>query len=362
MRLELPPRTTEIVRIAPTSQQKDLHDAHMKVVAQIVRKRFLTEMDLLRLRMALLMCRMAANGTFLVDKVAPGWSTKLERLDELLEEIQHESDRKVIVFSEWTTMLDLIEPLLAKRKLGFVRLDGDAPQKRRAEIVARFQSDPETRFFLSTNAGSTGLNLQAANTIINVDLPWNPAVLEQRIGRAHRMGQARNVTAFLLVTEDTLEENLLATISAKRDLALAALDVDSRVVEIDVRTGAEDLKRRLEILLGAKPEAPEDRVVQARADVTGGAAVADTSRALVRAAVSFLAQLGQASREGSSSFHAPFDARVHAGEDGRARLSFALPTEEQLDALARGLVGLLSGLAARDGARTDEGPFAAPAG
>ncbi len=347
VRLELPARTTEIVRIAPSSQQKDLHDAHMRVVAQIVRKPFLTEMDLLRLRMALLMCRMAANGTFLVDKVAPGWSTKLERLDELFEEIAREPDRKVVLFSEWTTMLDLIEPLLAKRKLGFVRLDGSVPQKQRAEIVARFQSDPKARFFLSTNAGGTGLNLQAANTIINVDLPWNPAVLEQRIGRAHRMGQSRNVSVFILVTEGTLEENLLTALSAKRDLALAALDADSQVADHDVRTGAEDLKRRLEVLLGAKADAPEDRVLQARTEGAQNAPLADASRTLVRAAVSFLAQLERASPERGSGLGTLFDAKVQAGEDGRARLSLALPTEDQIEAIAEGFIGLLSRLSAR---------------
>ena len=360
VRLDQPPRTTEIVRISPTSQQKDLHDAHMKVVAQIVRKPFLTEMDLLRLRMALLMCRMAANGTFLVDKIAPGWSTKLERLDELFEGIACEPDRKVVLFSEWTTMLDRIEPLLDKRLLGFVRFDGSVPQKRRAEIVARFQTDPKTRIFLSTNAGSTGLNLQAANTIINVDLPWNPAVLEQRIARAHRLGQSRNVSVFLLVTEGTLEENLLTTLSAKRDLALAALDVESKVAEVDVRTGAADLKRRLEILLGAKPEAPEDRVARARTESAQNAPIIEAGRTLVRAAVSFLAELGQATPERGGDLGALFDAKIHAGEDGRARLSLALPSEDQFEALAEGFVGLLAGLAVRrSSAPTEVGTAAA---
>jgi superfamily II DNA or RNA helicase len=354
VKLDLPARTTEIVRVAPTSQQKELHDSHMKVVAQIVRKPYLTDMDLLRLRMALLMCRMAANGTFLVDKVAPGWSTKLERLDELFEEIAREPDRKVVLFSEWTTMLDLIEPLLHKRKLAFVRLDGSVPQKQRAELVARFQSDPKTRLFLSTNAGSTGLNLQAANTIINVDLPWNPAVLEQRIARAHRMGQSRNVSVFLLVTEGTLEENLLTTLAAKRDLALAALDVESQVAEVDVRTGAEELKRRLEVLLGAKAEAPEDRVVLARAESAQNAPLADAGRTLVRAAVSFLALLGQASPGRGSVLGALLDARVQPGEDGRPRLSLALPSEDQLEVLAQGLVGLLGGLTAHGSSAPQE--------
>ena len=117
----------------------------------------------------------------------------------------------------------------ASGKLDYVRLDGSVPQKKRQVRVNRFREDPRCRLFMATNAGSTGLNLQAANTVINVDLPWNPAVLEQRIGRAHRMGQQQPVQVYVLVTEETIEENLLATLSAKHDLALAALDPDSDV-------------------------------------------------------------------------------------------------------------------------------------
>ena len=139
-----------------------------------------------------------------------------------------------------------------------MRLDGSVPQKKRQEIVNRFQNDPQCRLFITTNAGSTGLNLQAANTVINVDLPWNPAVLEQRVGRAHRMGQKQPVQVYVLVTEETIEESLLGTLSAKHDLALAALDAESDVTQVDFKSGVEELRRRLEVLLGAKPEAPLD--------------------------------------------------------------------------------------------------------
>src|SRR5713226_8356628 len=155
-------------------------------------------------------------------------------------------------------MLDLIEQQLRKRRLDFVRLDGSVPQKQRQELVHKFQTDPACQLFITTNAGSTGLNLQAANTVINVDLPWNPAILEQRIARAHRMGQTQPVQVFVLVTEATIEENLLATLAAKRDLFLASLDVESEVDQVDLATGVEELKSRLEVLLGAKPEAPVD--------------------------------------------------------------------------------------------------------
>ena len=250
VRLELPERTTEMVRIPPSDEQKAIHDAHMQKVAAIVRKRYLTEMDLLRLRMSLLMCRMSADATFLVTKEKPNYSTKLDRLAELFDDLAGEEGRKVVLFSEWTTMLDLIEPLLKDRSMAFVRLDGSVPQKDRQALVHEFQTNPQCRFFLATNAGSVGLNLQAANTVINVDLPWNPAVLEQRIGRAHRMGQTQNVQVYILVTEQTLEESLLATLSAKKDLALAALDPEAEVDTVEMHSGAEELKARLEILLG----------------------------------------------------------------------------------------------------------------
>ncbi len=232
---ELPPRNTEFIHIAPTDEQRAIHGAYMQVVASITRKPYISEMDLLRLRQALMMCRMAADSTFLCDKQAPGFSTKLQALDELFEQLFVEGDHKAVLFSEWTGMLNLIEPLLRKRKIPFVRLEGKVPQKKRQEIVQEFQTNPQCRVFLSTNAGSTGLNLQAADTVINVDLPWNPAVLEQRIARAHRMGQKRPVNVYILVTEETLEEELLKTITQKKELAMAALDPDSDIDTIDCK-------------------------------------------------------------------------------------------------------------------------------
>ncbi len=349
VRLDLPPRTVEFLRIPPTDEQKALHDAHMQTVAQIVSKRYLTEMDLLRLRMALLMCRMAADSTFLVDKQKPGWSTKLDRLGDLFDGVASEPDRKVVLFSEWTTMLDLIEPLLDKRKLGFVRLDGSVPQKRRQVLVSQFQSDARTRFFLTTNAGSMGLNLQAANTIINVDLPWNPAVLEQRIARAHRMGQRRAVCVYVLVTEQTLEENLLSTLSSKRDLAMAALDPDSQVADVDVRTQADDIKEKLEVLLGAKPAAPIDETVKEGASLAAATErLAEAGSAFLRVALDALGEVaglhGKETRPGiADAFRARLDAKVVADEKGQRRLSIAMPSREKLAALMQGIAGLLVG-------------------
>jgi hypothetical protein len=357
VKLQLPERTDEIVRIPPTEEQKALHDSHMMIVAQIVRKKYLTEMDLLRLRAALLMCRMSANSTFLVTKEAPGYSSKLERLAELFDDLAGEEGRKVVLFSEWTTMLDLIEPLVAKHRMQFVRLDGSVAQKNREPLVHEFQTNERCRVFLTTNAGSTGLNLQAANTVVNVDLPWNPAVLEQRIARAHRMGQTQPVQVFVLITEATLEENLLQTLSAKRDLALAALDSNSDVDTVSLVTGADELRGRLEVLLGAKPEAPVDESTK-RAEENGvpmaaGPAAARRERVaaaggeLLGAVFHFLGELAHGGQAPAPPPNIVSDIRTRLGEcldedpSGRPRLTVTLPDRSALDQLAQTLAQLL---------------------
>lgn len=349
---QLPERTTEIVRIEPTGEQLEIHDGQMKIVASIVRKPFISEMDLLRLRQALLMCRMAANSTYLCNKKEPSYSSKLERLEEVLEQSCAENGRKVVLFSEWTTMLGLVEEILARLKLKYVRLDGSVPQKQRQQLVNEFQSQPDCRLFITTNAGSVGLNLQAANSVINCDLPWNPAVLEQRIARAHRMGQKQPVHAFLLVTEQTLEESLLTTLSAKKDLALAALDVNSDIDEVSLVSGAEELRNRLEILLGAKPQAPLD--VSQRVELMAGSdrqvhrdRVAAAGGELLGAVFNFLGELVSQQEatapplETVNGLKQRLAECVEEDDQGRQRLSISLPNRDMLDNLAATLARLL---------------------
>lgn len=362
VQLDIPERTVEYVRLPPTDEQRELNTAHMRVVAGIVRKAFITEMDLLRLRQALLMCRMAADSSCLVAKDKPTSSNKLAHLDEFLPRLFEEPDRKVIVFSEWTTMLDRIETLLHKHRLPFVRLDGCVPQKQRGALVHEFQNNPECKLFLTTNAGSTGLNLQAANTVINVDLPWNPAVLEQRIARAHRMGQKQQVQVFVLVSEATLEENLLQTLGAKRDLALAALDTESELDSVELTSGVEELKSRLERLIGAQPEAPLDvsEKLRVQAELKVGEQrdrVAAAGGELLGAAFKFLGELiasqappAPAPPAGKQAEPSPLVGQVRASLEqcvqadaqGRQQLTVTLPDRNALDALAGALAQLLA--------------------
>lgn len=352
---QLPERTTSIVRVRPTQEQVDLHRGHMQTVVQISSKSYLTEMDLLRLQKALLMCRMAADSTFLVTHERPGFSSKLDRLGELLAGLAEQPDRKIVLFSEWRRMLDEIEPLFRQLGMPFVRLDGQVPQNLRPPIIKQFQNDPDCRAILMTNAGSTGLNLQSANTVINVDLPWNPAVLEQRIARAHRMGQKNPVHVYLLVTEDTLEERLLDTLAAKQELASAALDIDSDTDEVQLQSGMEELRRRLEKLLGRQPDAPIDvsqqqstqadsqRIAQQRALVAAaGGQLVDAALQLVGALV---AGDGRPAPDGAmvEKLRRGLAETVERDESGRPRLQITLPDEGALGRFAESLARLLVG-------------------
>ncbi len=351
---QLPPRTTEIVRIPPTAEQADLHNGHMRTVASISRKPYITEMDMLRLRTALLMCRMSADSTFLVDKQTPSYSSKLAHLETLLKDLFAEDGRKAVLFSEWTTMLNLIEPILKKLKLDFVRLDGSVPQKKRQQLVHRFQNESDCKLFITTNAGSTGLNLQAANTVINIDLPWNPAILEQRIARAHRMGQKRPVQIYVLVTENTLEESLLNTLANKQDLALAALDADSEVSAVDFVSNIEEMKRRLEVLVGSQPEAPLDVTSQEQAEqdlerfTQRRERVAAAGGEMLGAVFSFLGELVAEDKSPAPAPEVVANLRDRLGEcveeddKGQQRLTVTLPSREALDGLANTLASLLA--------------------
>jgi superfamily II DNA/RNA helicase len=250
-------------------------------------------------------------------------------------------------------MLDLIEVQLNELGIKFVRLDGSISQKKRPILVDTFQSDPECQVFITTNAGSTGLNLQAANTVINVDLPWNPALLEQRIGRAHRMGQKRPVHVYILVTEETLEERLLGTLTAKRELSLAVLDPDSNIDEVSMESGMEELRRRLEILLGAEPAAAVDESTKQEAQSETAALqarktrVAEAGGQMLSAAFAFLSEMlpDQPEKPENTAttnvIRESLSQCLQTDESGKPVLTVTLPNTEALDKLAQTLAKLI---------------------
>jgi len=127
-------------------------------------------------------------------------------------------------------MTRLVAAELVERNVKYQYLHGGIPGSDRGKLFEGFNNDPDCKVFLSTDAGGVGLNLQAASILINLDLPWNPAVLEQRIARIYRLGQKRNVSIINMVSTGTIEHRMLDVISFKKGLAEGILDQGDNTV------------------------------------------------------------------------------------------------------------------------------------
>jgi len=178
---------------------------------------------------ALLRLRQAACHVGLIDKKKINESsakidTLLAQLDQVLDE-----GHKILVFSQFTSLLAIVRDRLDTAKIPYVYLDGKT--RDRAARVEQFQKDPNSKLFLiSLKAGGLGLNLHAAEYVYLLDPWWNPAVEAQAIDRAHRIGQTRHVFAYRLIARDTVEEKVLALQQTKRDLADAIITADNSVM------------------------------------------------------------------------------------------------------------------------------------
>ena len=219
--IQLPERVDQNLFVPMTQEQRDIHEDYKEVAARIVSKwqrmHFLSETDRRRLLTALSMMRMVCDSTYILDQKTR-YDTKIEETMNLLDSILSSGNDKVVIFSGWERMTRLIAAELDKAGIGYSNLNGSVPSEKRKDLIDRFTDDPSVRVFLSTDAGSTGLNLQVASYVINLDLPWNPAVLEQRIGRIHRMGQKRNIQVINLIAIGTIEEQMLTKLKFKTDL------------------------------------------------------------------------------------------------------------------------------------------------
>ncbi|EIN06926.1 hypothetical protein PUNSTDRAFT_90645 [Punctularia strigosozonata HHB-11173 SS5] len=159
----------------------------------------------------------------------PASSTKIRRILDLLQEIQNrgDGDEKTIVFSQFTSMLDLLQPFLKDAGIRHVRYDGSMSKPERDLALTKIRTSDSVKVILiSFKAGSTGLNLTSCNNVILVDLWWNPALEDQAFDRAHRMGQTRPVNIYKLCVPETVEDRILALQEQKRVLAAAALSGD----------------------------------------------------------------------------------------------------------------------------------------
>ena len=254
---ELPDRTDKIRFVPLSPSQKDQYAAHEAQVARlraISKRRPLTQQEQDKLMRELAMMRMACDTTYILDpddRSCP----KVAELEKILEDCR-ENDAKAIVFSEWERMLELVRDVCKRLKLGYAWHTGSVPQQRRRAEINAFKNERSCRVFLSTDAGATGLNLQAASVVVNCDLPWNPAKLEQRIARAWRKHQTRAVTVINLVSEDTIEHRMLETLAHKRALADGLLDRLGNLKDIKLKSGGQAFMARLEQLMSTAPARP----------------------------------------------------------------------------------------------------------
>jgi len=226
--LDLPERVDSNFFVEMTEPQWNAYDEYGHRVAQLMaraRRRPLTPEEHQILLGCLVKMRLICNALALHDpeieprdreKTAP----KLVELREILDEEVASNGHKAILFSQWSKMLALTEPVLERLGLGWVKLTGDVPTKKRGALIEQFFQDPQCKVFLSTDAGGVGLNLQAASMVVNLDLPWNPAVL--------------------------------ATLAAKRAVFDAALNEDSTVTDLSFADAGQGVLQRLEVLLGAR--------------------------------------------------------------------------------------------------------------
>ena len=221
---ELPARTDLVLHCELRDDERTVYDAVRAATRQEVAERFGAGNDALAVLEALLRLRQAACHSALVpgghDRTRA--SSKLEALLEALDTACAEG-HKALVFSQWTSLLDLVEPHLQAQALPYLRLDGST--RDRGDVVDRFQDPDGPKLMLvSLRAGGTGLNLTAADHVFLLDPWWNPAVEDQAADRAHRIGQDKPVFVHRLVARGTVEEGILALQLRKRELAAAAID------------------------------------------------------------------------------------------------------------------------------------------
>jgi len=254
---QLPSRTDVRVPVEMTEAQLEEHNALNQPIAQLVqrsRTRPLTQAQFLRLMSLLTTQRIISNGLVQLrfeevwpairacapeESVIQGLSApKLLELRQLIRQIMLGQGRKVVIFSQWRRMLTLahwaVSDLLAENGLRAGFFTGAEGQRRRTQNIVEFHDDPNHRLLFASDAGGVGLNLQhAANCVINLELPWNPAVLEQRIGRIYRLGQKLPIDVYNLVCEVGIESRIAGLVGTKQAFFKGLFDGESDSVQFE---------------------------------------------------------------------------------------------------------------------------------
>ncbi len=320
---QLPPRTDTRVPVEMTPAQIDEHDSLLQPILVLVQKslkRPLTQAEFLRLMQLLTTQRIISNGLAQLqfetiwpslrggapeENVLQGLSApKLIELRQLIRQIVLDQGRKIVLFSQWRRMLTLAQwatsDLLGGNGLRSGFFTGQEGQKRRTQNIVEFHDDPDFRILFTSDAGGVGLNLQrAANCVINLELPWNPAVLEQRIGRIYRLGQTQPIDVYNLVCEYGIEARIAALVASKQAFFKGLFDGDSDAVQFEQ---ASNFMARVQKLY--EPAALE------AAAATGNEADADPD-------------LSDVSLDDEAAGPDPFDELIEAADESQDRLAAA---------------------------------------
>jgi len=370
---DLPARTDTLVPVEFTEAQRIEHDELNYPIARLLAmagRRPLAHAEFLRLMGLLNTQRIIANGLAQLrfESIWPGLSPqgaeeatlqtlatpKLGHLRELIHSLVVEQGRRVVVFSQWRRMLSLahwsIGDLLEQRGQRAAFFTGRESRKKRTANVVDFHDDPKVRVLLCTDAGGVGLNLQrAASACINLELPWNPAVLEQRVSRIYRMGQSEPVDAYTLVTEGSIEERIANVVATKRALFEGLFDGQSDELVFTEATGFLSTLGRMyeaetvEVDPDQSPETSEDEVLADDARVEQLVAVADeTDDAVV--SPRGLPEATEIQRLFS-------ELRVEPRADGGVRIDASPQAAQTLGALFSGMATLLHQVAGEPGTR-----------
>jgi SNF2 family DNA or RNA helicase len=250
---ELPELIVNDYYIDLHQEQEEIHAGYSQSLLPLLNKKFLTPMDLLRIQALLLKMRQTCDSTYLIDRQT-NISPKLDELANILDELVKQNGRKVVIFSEWTSMTMLIGKHLSREHIPFVELSGKVPIPKRQALIDEFNGNPDCKVFLSTDAGGTGLNLQAADVVVNFELPWNPAKVNQRIGRVNRIGQkSKCINVINLIAKHSIEERIMAGIKLKGDLFNGVFDGGKDEVMLS-REKRQEMVNQLREMMGEEIE------------------------------------------------------------------------------------------------------------
>ena len=247
---QLPGRIDKNFFVEMTEEQMKDHHAYYENVCRLVNKwrkqGFLNEEDRQNLLINLACMRMVSDSTYILNP-EKRHDTKIDELMQLLENVMENEDNKVVIFSEWKKMFELVIQELKKRGIDYVYLNGDLSTKERKRIIHRYHNEKDLKVFLSTDSGGLGLNLQCANVIVNLDLPWNPAKLEQRIARVYRLGQNQHVYIYNFISKGSIEHRIFYLLGFKKSVFSGTLDGEKDTVKLDEKGFMETVETLTEV-------------------------------------------------------------------------------------------------------------------